>query len=217
MADDITRRTDDLEADLAALQFRKDPDLGKIHSQARPMPVFDGKITRRAASPAFPTAVNATVSSQAVSGGGDVDFTFRLESQGTLPDDAFTADILIHDGEVNGETPIGMGTDEYSLSVNFDGAFINLIITYDTTLLTITSMTFAVESDVADPELGTFRIEIGRVYLDYDEDTGHISNINCLNTQCGDINFQLIYGSFSGAPGIIPIATYSTFVHAALV
>jgi hypothetical protein len=202
--DDITKRTAEIESTLNELEKRKEI----VVSTPRPMPKFETKITRRVTSPAFPTAKTGTTEEQ-TNGGGGADYTFALE--GSILND-YTADVLIHDGEVNGETPAGMGTDEYSLSVDYDGAFINLIVTYSPTTLEITSLTFEVNSEVPDPSLGTFYVEIGRVYLDFNEDTGKLAKVTTLNTQCGDINFALIYGAFNGAPALIPLNTYSTWV-----
>jgi len=144
-------------------------------------------------------------------GGNTVFFSFLLE-QFIDPVNADNPKVLIRDVEVIGGRPPGMGTDEYTLDV-YDGAFINLIVTYDTSTLAITSLTFAVEADVADPTLGTFRVEIGRTYIDFDVN-GHISSFTPVNTQCGDINFQLIYGANNGQPAVIPVAVYSGWVSA---
>jgi len=144
-------------------------------------------------------------------GGNTVFFSFLLE-QFIDPINADNPKVLIRDGEVNGETPPGMGTDEYTLDV-YDGAFINLIVTYDTSTLAVTSLTFAVEANVAAPTLGTFRIEIGRTYVDFGVG-GHISSFTPVNTQCGDINFQLIYGANNGQPALIPVSVYSGWVSA---
>lgn len=182
-------------------------------SQARPMPQIDGVVMRRPVQADFPPIEPVQEVSQTVAGGGGADFSFMMEGAKD-PDDDFGAVVTIHDGEVNGEVPTGMGTDDFFLNVNFDGAFINLIVTYNTTDLSITSLTFAVESDVADPTLGTFRVEIGRVFLDFDSNTGKVTNVSTVNTQCGDINFQLIFGSLNGQPSIIPIAVYAGFVSA---
>lgn len=177
-------------------------------NKPRQMPERVGTITRRPTE--FPPTQQVTQNTTSGSS-VEINFSFQLENASV----GNTPKVLIRDGEVNGETPIGMGTDSYVLTV-YDGAFINLIVTYDTSSLAVTSLTFEVNSFVPDPTLGTFYIEIGRTYVDFG-DTGNISSFTPVNTQCGDINFQLIYGAVSGQPALIPVAVYSGWVSAAAI
>lgn len=187
--------------------FVKKPAI--IHAllnKPRPMPAREGKITRRPTE--FPPTQSVTQTT--ISGGSSsstTHFSFELEddSSPTVPS------VIIKDGEINGETPIGMGTDEYNLTGLYDGCFINCIITYDSDTLEITSTTFAVAADVPDSSLGVLYIEIGRVYFDYNVE-GHVVNFTAVNTQCGDINFQFVYGALNGQPAVLPVAVYGDWV-----
>jgi hypothetical protein len=133
-------------------------------------------------------------------------YSFQLENASEGDD----AKVRIMDGEVNGEVPDGMGTDDYVIDTH-DGGKVTLIITYDNNTLEITSKTFAVYDEIPDAELGVFYIEIGATFVDHDE-SGHIKEFTTVNTQCGDINFNMIYGAFNGNPAIVPVNIFGDWV-----
>lgn len=199
MEDDIVRQT-------AEAAPQREPEQFKL-SVARPMPQFVASVTRRAISPAFPTAQSASVTQTPGSTGGNTtNFSFRLEnaSVGDSPK------VLINDGEINGEVPIGMGTDTYVLDV-YDGAFVVCTITYDSVTLAITSTSFSAAASMPTSTLGVLYIEIGRIFVDFD-DQGHIASFTAVNTQCGDINVAFVYGALNGVPALLPVTVYGDWV-----
>lgn len=200
MEDNIVRQTAEAASQLDPAEFSR-------LSTARPMPNFVGTVKRREISPAFPTAKSATVTQNATSAAGNTtNFSFRLENASV----ADAPKVLINDGEINGEVPIGMGTDTYVLDV-YDGAFVVCTITYDSVTLAITSTSFSAAASMPVSTLGVLYIEIGRIFVDFDAQ-GHISSFTAVNTQCGDINVAFVYGALNGVPALLPVTVYGDWV-----
>ncbi len=207
---------------------KRDPDMWRALNEAKPTWQKDGmgvrgnniqghdeqravkypNVTVTSLNSAATTAVPAAPKREVEgSGGGNVsNFSFRLED---ASEDEFPK-VRIMDGEVNHQVPAGMGTDEYVLDT-YDGAYINLIITWDTSTMAITSLTFEANSLTPVSLYGTTYVNIGRTYVDLD-DEGNVSNLTAVNHHCGDVNLEWVYGALNGVPAVLPVAIYGNWV-----
>ena len=178
-------------------------------------PRHNFQITESPPRPPFPeqpAIVNAETPPQGAPATNVNEYSFELEnyaSPGTLAidPDAYTVSIHVAYGEINDTPPDGMtGADDYFLTIPGanDGTEIYAVITYDTDTLAITSRTLAFAASVPDSDLGTLNVGIGFVDISYDGD-GKITEVNPHNRYCGDINLQLSYGVFNGAPALFPV------------
>lgn len=141
-------------------------------------------------------------------------YSFRVAFE-EFDNDAGTITIHIADGEINDEFPDGMsGSDDYffTYSSALDGEEIYAIVTYDTDTLAITSRSLGHGIAVPDSTLGTLYVPIGFVDIDYDPSTGDPTDAFPHNRHCGDIRFELIFGTANGVPVVIPVAVVSEIV-----
>lgn len=137
------------------------------------------------------------------------EYSFELEVASINTDDG-QVDIHVGYGEINDTPPTGMtGADDYTLTISLDGTEIYAIITYDTDTLEITSRSLAFGSSVPDSTFGTLYVGIGFVDINYDPDTGKISEVNPHNRHCGDINVSFLYGAANAAPAVFTLAQFA--------
>lgn len=106
--------------------------------------------------------------------------------------------ILIYDGQVssNGDAPqfpSGMGNDDFYLQITGDGYKVWCEIAYDTTTLAITSSNISQGAVIPTSTLGDAFVLLGSITIEPD------GTLTPHNTQCGDINIDLIYGALNGA------------------
>jgi hypothetical protein len=157
----------------------------------------------------FPTLPAAATGDGVVPGPPSLnanEYSFELELD-SIDTEAYTIDIHVGYGEINDTPPDGMtGADDYIFTIPgaADGTEFYAVITYDTDTLAITSRTLAFAASVPDSDLGTLNVGIGFVDISYDGD-GKITEVNPHNRYCGDINLQLSYGVFNGAPALFPV------------
>lgn len=149
-------------------------------------------------------------------GGGDIpDISFILSdatvSEGDPPETSNK--VLVRDGKINGAFPSGMGAGEDYILDLADPAdsLIYAAVSFNAETLEITSRTLGVSgsgdfpASTLDDTDGFFATLLGFTYLE--DDTFFV-----LNTHVGDINFELVYGASNGAPALLPVARYATWI-----
>jgi hypothetical protein len=165
--------------------------------------------TATAPSAPFPSLPAAAAGDEGVPGPPSAnanEYSFELELD-SIDVDAYTIDIHVGYGEINDAPPDGMtGADDYIFTIPgaADGTEFYAVITYDTDTLSITSRTLGFADSVPDSTLGILYVPIGFVDITYG-DAGKITEVNPHNRYCGDINLQLSYGVFNGAPALFPM------------
>jgi hypothetical protein len=150
-------------------------------------PRFEFKTSATAPSAAFPSLPAAVPEDGGVPGAPSSAINFySFELEDASDNEGFK--VLIHDGQVfgpndDGQSPSGMGSDDYILPIDGDGYKIYLIITQDVDTRDVTSITIDQAPTVPDDSPGVIYVEIGYVVIDDPAGSGLVP----FNTLCGDL------------------------------
>lgn len=164
-----------------------------------------GAVNRQQIQNQFPPD-DATETTQGASAESVPKITFICIDVSTSEDDVTTYKVHVADGEINGVLPVGMGNEDFVLTLaDPTDAFVYAYVTFNPETLAITSRTVAASSVDDVPES---RVDEGGGFLVYilaEAFKDDNDQFQVINRRLGDINFELVYGSMNGFPALLPV------------
>lgn len=164
-----------------------------------------GSVNRQQIQNEFPGEDAQTV--QQSSGAESVPkITFICTDVSTSEAEVTTYKVHVADGEINGELPVGMGDEDFVLTLaDPTDAFVYAYVTFNPETLAITSRTVAASSVDDVPES---RVDEGGGFLVYILAEAFLDDaglFQVINRRVGDINFEFAYGALNGLPALLPV------------
>lgn len=138
-----------------------------------------------------------------------LNIAFQLTDASNIVGDTPNNRVKVFDGKINGDYPIGMGFGNYILDLsNPEDAIIYAGITFNPTTLVITSRFLGESTASAFPESRVESATEGFIYwqLGFTFFDGN-GTFTVWQTMLGNIDFELVYGSFNGRPALLPVTT----------
>jgi hypothetical protein len=154
MDDNVVRATAEAASQLNSEEFARLP-------QARPMPVFEGKVTRRGTSPAFPTPKTAEVTQQDTTS-STPSYPFKIL---TSKNDSGDAQFTVYPGLIEG---VGATLDGIPLSTDPDSQPHRTVLADNYSIYLMVGVTTDTTAG------GTFRTTVDYVLVVTDDDGGLI-------------------------------------------